>query len=291
MRIGERVLLALSRAPEAEDYPGDGHYTPETALADLRREFPDLAALVRGRRVLDFGCGSGWQVVGLAHAGAALSVGVDSNAKTLAGARALAQARGLGADRVQFHERLPGELRGRFDVVVSQNAMEHFADPAGVLREMRAALAPGGRILVTFGPPWYAPSGSHMYFFTRVPWVNLLFSERTVMAVRARFRADGARRYEEVESGLNRMGVRRFERMVAACGLRMARRRYTCVKRVQPLMHVPLLRELFINNVACILEPLPAPAGRAPHLTEGGDAPRVASTLPHAAMTSQPLSP
>ena len=256
MTLGERILLALSRAPDADDYaaavqaPGlDG------ALDNLRRRFPDLAERVRGRRVLDFGCGAGWQAAALSRLGAAFVLGVDTNERTLAGARESAAELGIGDDRLRYETRVPDDLRATFDVVVSQNAMEHFPDPAAILREMTAALAPGGRLLVTFGPPWYAPSGSHMHFFTRVPWVNLLFSERTVMAVRARFRDDGARRYEQVESGLNRMSLRRWERTVARSGLRMEARRYACVKGIDGLRHLPLLRELFVNNVSAVLAP------------------------------------
>lgn len=256
MRIGERVLLAFSRpvdAPDladAVDEPGVEH-----ALDDLLRRFPDLPERVRGRRVLDFGCGAGRQAAALAHAGAAFVLGVESNPRTLHGARVLAAAEGIRPERLAFAPALPDEMLGGFDVVISRNSMEHFAEPGRVLALMRAALAPGGRLLVTFGPPWLAPSGSHMHFFTPLPWVHLLFAERTVMAVRARYRADGARRYEEVESGLNRMTVGRFERLAASAGLRMERRRYDCVKGIPILGRAPLLRELFINNVACVLAP------------------------------------
>ena len=254
MRIGERVLLALSRDPAGGDYAdAAGEPTVDGALDNLRRRFPDLAERVRGKRVLDFGCGAGWQAAALAREGAARVVGLDTNAATLARARALAARLGIGEDRLAFAEEMAPGMRGAFDVVVSQDAMEHFGDPEGALRAMASALAPGGRLLVTFGPPWYAPSGSHMHFFTRVPWVHLLFSERTVMAVRARFRADGARRYEEVESGLNRMSLARFERVVARSGLRVEARRDACVRGVDGLARAPLLRELFVNNVSCVL--------------------------------------
>jgi SAM-dependent methyltransferase len=265
MRIGERILLAFSRPVDAPDLaeaarePGVEH-----ALDDLLRRFPDLPERVRGRRVLDFGCGAGRQAVALTRAGAAFVLGVESNPRTLRGARALAAAEGIGPGRLAFAPAVPEELRGGFDVVLSKDSMEHFADPGAVLAVMRAALAPGGRLLVTFGPPWLAPSGSHMHFFTPLPWVHLLFAERTVMAVRARYRADGARRYEEVESGLNRMTVRRFERLAASAGLRMERRRYDCVKGIPIVGRAPLLRELFINNVACVLTPA-APVVPARH--------------------------
>jgi SAM-dependent methyltransferase len=257
-RVGERVLAALSRPPGAGDYDAARDpWTEDNALDGLRRAFPDLGEIVRGRRVLDFGCGGGWQAAALAREGAAFVLGVDTNERTLESARALRARLGLDPARLDFATCVAPDA-GTFDVVVSQNAMEHFGDPAGVLRAMRAAMAPGGRLLVTFGPPWLAPSGSHMHFFTRVPWVNLLFSERTVMAVRARYRGDGARCYEEVESGLNRMTLKRFERTVAAAGLRFERRGYRGVKNLHFLGRIPIARELFVNVVDAVLVPAAA---------------------------------
>lgn len=194
--------------------------------------------------------------------GAELVVGFDINEKTLASARSLA-AEGVGVDRLRFVDHIPAELLGTFDVVITLSSMEHFADPEAVLVQMRAALRPGGRILVSFDCPWLSPYGSHMHFFTRVPWVNILFSERTVMAVRGRFRSDGATRYEEVESGLNRMTVGRFERIAAQSGTRMDRRLYRCIKGLDFLGKLPLARELFINHVSCVLESPAPPATRA----------------------------
>lgn len=271
-RAGELVLGVLSRRPDAGDYEeARDPWTPANALGPLLGAFPELPFLARGRRVLDFGCGGGWQAAALARLGAAYVLGVDTNPRVLEGARA--RESGTAPGRLRFEPAVPPEQAGSFDVVVSQNAMEHFGDPVGVLREMRAALAPGGRLLVTFGPPWLAPSGSHMHFFTRVPWVNLLFSERTVMSVRARYRADGARRYEEVESGLNRMTLRRFERVVAGAGLRFERREYRCVRGWSLLGRIPVARELFVNVVNAVLVLGPGGAeraagdgGRAPHL-------------------------
>lgn len=253
MTLGERILLRFSRDPQSADY-SDAVDTAsvQTALDGLRRAFPDLNELVAGANVVDFGCGAGWQSVALAHCGTARVLGVDNNLRTLAAARALA-IRENADDRVSFVPELTEELHGSFDVVISQNAFEHFEDPAGVLRAMTAVLRPGGRILISFGPPWFAPTGSHMHFFTRLPWVNILFPESTVMRVRARYRSDGAQRYEEVESGLNRMTVGRFERILHSCGLRAERHEYTCIKGISFLQYLPLLRELFINNVACVL--------------------------------------
>ena len=73
------------------------------------------------------------------------------------------------------------------------------------------------------------------------------------MQVRNRFRDDGAVRYEDVEGGLNRMTVARFERLVRESGLHVDWKRYRCVKGANVLQVLPRLRELFINHVSCVL--------------------------------------
>jgi hypothetical protein len=132
--------------------------------------------------------------------------------------------------------------------------MEHYSEPRVILEEMKSALKPGGTILITFGPPWFAPYGSHMHFFTTMPWLNLLFSERTVMNVRAHFRGDAATRYEDVEFGLNKMSVAKFERIAAETGLKISQRKYECIKGLDFLGKIPRARELFINNISCALK-------------------------------------
>lgn len=256
MRIGEKILTVLSRDPTAPDYgPGDHpetEFDPEKSLTLLRRVFPDFAGLIRDKAVLDFGCGTGRQAAALALGGARHVTGLDTNERTLDKARALLDHLELGS-RVSLASSLSPN-QDRFDVIISQNAMEHFPQPGQVLDTMTGLLADEGRILISFGPPWFAPYGSHMHFFTRMPWVNVFFSEKTVMAVRSKFRDDGAIHYEQVESGLNRMTVARFERLVEASGLRDEFRRYDCVKGMDFLAKVPGVREFFVNHISVILK-------------------------------------
>ena len=105
-----------------------------------------------------------------------------------------------------------------------------------------------------FGPPWWAPYGAHMRFFCPIPWVQLWFSERTIMAVRSRYRRDGAKRYEDVESGINKMSLAKFERIIRQSGLSVLQRRYFGVKKIEVLTKIPLMRELTTNVVAAILQ-------------------------------------
>ena len=73
------------------------------------------------------------------------------------------------------------------------------------------------------------------------------------MNVRRHFRDDGAVRYEDVELGLNKMTVRKFEEIIKALNLTLAYKRYDCVKGLNFLGKIPGLRELFINCISCVL--------------------------------------
>ena len=245
------MLLSLSHEPNAAA-TNDGAL--ETALSLLSSAFPDFRSAIAGRDVLDFGCGAGLQSAAMGLHGARHVLGLDTNSVTLNRARVLVSDLRLG--NVEFEESLEDTHHQQFDVVISQNSMEHFSDPAAILEQMTSVLKPGGKLFITFGPPWLSPYGSHMSFFTRIPWVNLLFSEATVMSVRARFISDGARRYEEAEGGLNKMTVRKFEHIVQSCGLRLAYRRYQCIKRLDFLGKLPIARELFVNHISCTLQAL-----------------------------------
>ncbi len=252
-RVGEWVLERLSRDPGAPDLSGGtSTYTLDNALDFHRITIPEFLDEIRSATVLDFGCGPGWQAVAMARGGAARVIGVDINPNWVNQARALAASHGV-ADRVEFVLGSSALDDGCADVVLSSNSFEHFGDPDAMLREMARLVRPGGAVWITFAEPWYSPYGSHMSFFTRVPWVNVLFSERTVMRVRSRYRSDGAVRYEQVESGLNRMTLRRFERIIAASGLRVEMRRYRAAKNLPVVAGLPGVRELFVSAVSCRL--------------------------------------
>jgi SAM-dependent methyltransferase len=257
MSLSERLLLGLCRAPSSADterIAAGSTASVDTALDEALEVFPDLPARIKGRRVLDFGCGLGMQSVALALRGAGEVLGVDINPRALEHGAELARTHGV-EQRVRFAEQVGADDRGRFDVVLSLNSMEHFSDPEDVLQTMRSALQPQGELLVSFSPPWYAPYGGHMRYFTPLPWVHLLFSERTVMAVRRRFRNDGATRYEDVPGGLNRMSLAKFEALMRKQRLRPRLLRYDTVKGLPAVQRIPLARELLVNRVTCALQP------------------------------------
>src|SRR5262245_16094888 len=108
MGLAERVLLALSREPGAQDCEGViEHWDMDNALSILTRVYPPFLSEIAGKAVLDFGCGNGWQAVAMARAGAGRVVGVESNLRTLGNARQLAELESPGK-MVEFVESFSG---------------------------------------------------------------------------------------------------------------------------------------------------------------------------------------
>jgi ubiquinone/menaquinone biosynthesis C-methylase UbiE len=108
--------------------------------------------LTPGDRLLDVACGTGVvaRVARERLGGSGTVVGVDLSPAMLA----VARRNGNGIDwREGDAGALP--LRGdeRFDVVVCQQGMQFFSDRAAAARQMRRALAPGGRLGVSTWRP------------------------------------------------------------------------------------------------------------------------------------------
>ncbi len=165
----------------------------------------------------------------------------------------LATEKNISHQELSFTGEITDEHLGKFDLVISQNSMEHFSDPIFITKLLKSLIHKDGKVLITFGPPWYAPHGSHMGFFSKVPWVNVLFSEKTVMNVRSLYRNDGATRYEEVSSGLNKMSIAKFKKIIDTCGMQIDFYKATGVKNLNFLTRIPIIKELFTNHVTVIL--------------------------------------
>jgi SAM-dependent methyltransferase len=67
-----------------------------------------------------------------------------------------------------------------FDLVCSFNSFEHFRTPENVCAEIARVVKPGGWIYVEFGPLYWSPWGLHAYRTLRMPYPQLLFSEKFI---------------------------------------------------------------------------------------------------------------
>ena len=182
---------------------------------------------LRGKTVLDLGCGSGSTAIALGQKGAARVLGVDIRPVELARGMLETEYAEL-AGAVEFRQiAADGSGLGdeRFDVVVSKDAFEHVGDPALHVRVIEDHVVDGGDVVIAFGPLWKSPWGSHLGFMTSVPWVHLVFPEEIMLAERRRFRPwEGEiSRLDDVPGGLNRMTLARFESVMATSGLECRR--------------------------------------------------------------------
>jgi 2-polyprenyl-3-methyl-5-hydroxy-6-metoxy-1,4-benzoquinol methylase len=127
-----------------------------------------------GDRVLDLGCGQGDLTAVLAGAGAR-PLGVDVAEAALR--RARRRHPRLSFERAPVEGPLP-LADGAFDVVWASEVIEHVADTARWLSEVRRVLVPGGRLLLTtpnhgrlalalHGIDRYsAPLGDHLHLYS-----------------------------------------------------------------------------------------------------------------------------
>jgi SAM-dependent methyltransferase len=207
----------------------------------------DFFDLIKGKTVLDFGCGAGKQVVELALNGAGRVIGLDYQEKLLQAGRDLAKRRSV-SDRCQFANSFGEPV----DIVISKDAFEHFADPGSVLILMHKLLKPGGFVLAAFGPTWLHPYGGHL--FSVFPWAHLLFTENSLIRWRSDFKSDGASRFSEVEGGLNKLTIRRFEQIVGESPLKFDWLDTVPIRGIALLKH-PAFREFGSSIIRCKLVP------------------------------------
>ena len=102
---------------------------------------------LRGRRVLDIGCGTGGCAFLInCRFGPASIIGVDVEAGVVDKANVASATKGL-ADKVRFVTVEPGPLPfadGSFDLVFSKDSIVHIADKHTLAVEIARLLAPGG---------------------------------------------------------------------------------------------------------------------------------------------------
>ncbi|HTS87924.1 MAG TPA: class I SAM-dependent methyltransferase [Gemmatimonadales bacterium] len=113
---------------------------------------------VRGRRVLDYGCGDGIFALALAARGAEVT-GYDVSAAAITAARGFDS----GARRAQFTTEEPGA--GVFDLVFCTEVLEHVPDDRAFAAQVLSRARPGGVLVGTtpVGRSFFDPDHRHLY--------------------------------------------------------------------------------------------------------------------------------
>lgn len=228
---------------------------------------------IRGKRLLDVGCGFGGKSAWYALNGAKEVLALDLDPERVERAAAFAESKGAHNARflVRDAARLAGLEDGRFQAVLFNDAFEHLQRPGDALAECFRVLEPGGTVRIVF-PPFGSPWGAHLFAYVRIPWAQHFFADRPLLELwKEGFRADAGdgggmitrRKLEEVEAAgtvaelrqLNRMTIRRFHQLLEATPLRplLVREHTPRWVVLRPKRNL-LLRERLVTRVTAVLE-------------------------------------
>ncbi|MSO20680.1 MAG: methyltransferase domain-containing protein [Acidobacteria bacterium] len=128
---------------------------PGQVEADLLNEhlarYHFARQFVKGKRVLDAACGSGYGTAMLAESASSV-IGIDISREAVGYARSNYAAAAAAGAEIDFSEgdclALPFTDES-LDVVVAFEIVEHLKDATGFLRELRRVLRPGGLLLLS----------------------------------------------------------------------------------------------------------------------------------------------
>ena len=125
--------------------PGS-EFKPLHDINPLRLDYIDGIAALRGKRVVDVGCGGGILAEAMAQRGARVT-GIDLADKALKVAQLHLLESGLEVDyRLMAAEALALEMPRGFGVVTCMELLEHVPDPAATVRACADLAEPGGRV-------------------------------------------------------------------------------------------------------------------------------------------------
>lgn len=138
--------------------------------------------ILPGSRVLEIGCAEAGVLKAFIEKGA-VAVGVELEESRLVLARAFMQTE-LEKGLIHFVSKdiylvdAETELKGKFDVIVLKDVIEHIHDQQKLIAWMKGLLRPKGVIFFGF-PPWQMPFGGHQQLMSnkllsKLPYFHLL---------------------------------------------------------------------------------------------------------------------
>jgi predicted nicotinamide N-methyase len=154
------ALWAVIAGPGGREAPLPYWAVSWPAGRAIARHVLDAPALVRGRRVLDLGCGSGLQAIAAARAGAAEATANDVDPLALAVTRANAAHNGVAVTTLadDLLSSRPGSAADRWDVVLAGDVCYQRDLAEAAVAWLRAVAGAGVTVLLSDSGRPFAPT-------------------------------------------------------------------------------------------------------------------------------------
>jgi 2-polyprenyl-6-hydroxyphenyl methylase/3-demethylubiquinone-9 3-methyltransferase len=124
----------------------ESEFKPLHDINPLRLDYVDRIADLKGKRVLDVGCGGGILAESMAERGAHVT-GIDMGEAPLEVARLHLLESGLDVDYQRIPvEQLAEEQPDSFDIITCMEMLEHVPDPSSVVGACAKLAKPGGHL-------------------------------------------------------------------------------------------------------------------------------------------------
>jgi len=226
---------------------------------------------IEGKDVLDLGCGPGGKTNYLATLKPRRVVGVDFLPELLNEAELAKNVLAPPTDRIRLEFVLSNASdlpfpENYFDIVTCSDAMEHFTDPATVVREAARVLKPGGIFALDFAQ-WGSYNGHHLGDFFKTWWAQVLWSEedlrkavveladlekRNFVDSAARGKIDDLvkRRLDHFNNCLNHLSISAFEKIISSRSefKTLWRKKTSAHPALWPFIFIPGIRELAVER-------------------------------------------
>lgn len=179
---------------------------------------------LKGASVIDVGCGEGGGLCAMYDAGAASCCGFDIEIGRVEAAQQLKGERRIFLTTGNLYEDTLPYTENTYDLVVLHDVFEHLDHKDDVMKKLAAYAAPSGKVMITF-PPYYSAYGAHQQLLN-TSWVKFPFFHLAPFAMSTilpRLQGEHPHIVEEVQKlGRLKMGMKKFEMIVARNGLRIA---------------------------------------------------------------------
>lgn len=213
---------------------------------------------MRGKTVLDAGCGHGGKTAYYASKGCGHIYGVDMDDLHVANSKAFAEEKGI--ENATFTAESLDNLSfdaDTFDLIFMNDVLEHIVRSklGAALAELKRVLKPGGRLLLEF-PPWSSPYAAHLYQVIDLPWCQCLFSDATLINVINKLGGrdrKGSLSYIDHFLELNRCTISEFREMVRTVNFEVIDIHLMPVRQKEFLTKIPFFGKFFVFRVHAAL--------------------------------------